>query len=107
MDKPSKQIQDKLFKCVMRDSSKYYEYSQPEIWIGNELVLHDNKNTPDAKTRKEVDKQGKTITKKLNSGKFGQWNEFNGWFTVKRTSDKRAAGRRCRALCEKRRGIGS
>ena len=80
---------DKLFKCIMRDSSKYYEYSQPEIWIGNELVLHDNKNTPDAKTRKEVDKQGKTITKKLNSGKFGQWNEFNGWFTVKRTSDKR------------------
>lgn len=80
---------DKLFKCVMRDSSGYYEYSQPEIFIGNELVLHDNKTTPDPKTRKEVDKQGKTITRKLNSGKFGNWNEFNGWFTVKRTSDKR------------------
>ena len=80
---------DKLFKCIMRDSSKYYEYSQPEIWIGNELVLHDNKTTPDPKTRKEVNKDGKTITKKLNSGKYGNWNEFNGWFTVKRTSDKR------------------
>lgn len=80
---------DKLFKCVMRDSSKYYEYSQPEIFIGNELVLHDKQSTPDAKTRKEVDKDGKTVTKKLNSGKYGNWNEFNGWFTVKRTSDKR------------------
>lgn len=80
---------DKLFKCIMRDSSKYYEYSQPEIWIGNELVLHDNKTTPDPKKRKEVDKNGKTITKSLNSGKYGDWNEFNGWFTIKRTSDKR------------------
>ena len=80
---------DKLFKCVIRDSSGYYEYTQPEIYIGNTLVLEDGKTTPDPKTRKEVNGEGKTITKKINSGKFGQWNEFNGWFTVKRTTDKR------------------
>ena len=80
---------DKLFKCVMRDSSGYYEYTQPEVWIGNTLVIEDGKVSPDPKTRKEVDKDGKTITRKINSGKYGDWNEFNGWFTIKRTTDNR------------------
>lgn len=80
---------EKLFKCVMRDSSGYYEYTEPEVHIGNNLVLDDGKATPDPNTRKEVTSEGKTITRKINSGKYGQWNEFNGWFTIKRTTDNR------------------
>lgn len=80
---------NKLFKCVMRDSSEFYEYNDPEIFLGEECVLHDGKKTPSPQTLTYKDAEGKKVTKKYNSGKYGDWNEFKGWFIVQRTSDKR------------------
>ena len=81
---------NKLFKMIMRDSDEYYEYSQPEIEIGSTLVLDDKKTTPAPKTVKVQDEKdkNKTITKKVDSGKFGDWNEFVGWFTVRRRTNE-------------------
>lgn len=73
----------KLFKVLMRDTSSYYEYSEPEIWIGSTLELSDGKSTPNAKTI-TVKEDDKNVTKKIDSGSYGDWNEFKGKFTVER-----------------------
>ncbi|MBP3905752.1 MAG: phage tail family protein [Peptostreptococcaceae bacterium] len=76
----------KLFKMAMSDTSEYYEYSEPEIQIGNKVVLDDNKSVPAPKTVKVKDEKDekKTVTRKVDSGKYGDWNEFEGWFTIQR-----------------------
>ena len=76
----------KLFKMSMSDTSEYYEYSEPEIQIGNKVVLDDNKSVPAPKTIQVKDDrdENKTVTKKIDSGRYGDWNEFEGWFTVQR-----------------------
>lgn len=73
----------KLFKCVMRDTTSYYEYSEPEIFIGSKLELSDKKSTPSAKTI-TVTEDDKKVVKKVDSGSYGDWNEFDGKFTVER-----------------------
>lgn len=79
----------KLFKILMRDSSSYYEYSEPEIWIGSTLELSDGKSVPKAKTI-TYKEDGKQVTKKVDGGSYGDWNEFNGKFTVeRRTKNKK------------------
>ena len=79
----------KLFKMSMRDTSEWYEYSEPEIQIGNSVVLDDNKTVPSPKTitTKDDQDENKTVTKKIDSGKYGDWNEFNGWFTIQRKTN--------------------
>ena len=79
----------KLFKCVVRDSESYYEYTEPEAYIGNSLVLQDGKSTPAPKTVTKKDDNGKNVTTKIESGRFGDWNEFYGKFTVKRTTNSK------------------
>lgn len=83
------QNQERLFRCVLRDSEDWYEYTQPEIFIGSTLVLDDAKATPKPKTTQVEDKnnQGKYITKNVDSGRFGDWNEFYGNFKIKRTTN--------------------
>lgn len=81
----------KLFKMSMQDVSEWYEYSEPEIQIGSSVVLDDNKTVPSPKTIQVKDEkdENKTVTKEVDSGKYGDWNEFVGWFTVqRRTNDK-------------------
>ncbi|MFR2314924.1 distal tail protein Dit [Terrisporobacter sp.] len=73
----------KLFKCVMRDTSSYYEYSEPEIFIGSKLELSDKKSTPSPKTI-TVTEDDKKVVKKVDSGSYGDWNQFDGKFTVER-----------------------
>lgn len=75
----------KLFKFVLRDSEEWFEYTEPEVFIGNNLVLSDNKSAPKPKTESVQDDNDKTITKEVDSGKFGDWNEFYGNFKLKRT----------------------
>lgn len=77
----------KIAKVLMRDSSSYYEYSQPEMFIGSKLIIHDNLKTPKAKTV-SVKENDKTISKKIDSGSFGVWNEFDGKFTIERKTEK-------------------
>lgn len=79
----------KLFKMSMKDTSEYYEYSDPEIQIGNTVVLDDNKTVPAPKTVNVADSsdESKTVTKQIDSGRFGDWNEFVGWFTIQRKTN--------------------
>ena len=74
----------KLFKFVLRDSEKWYEYTQPEVFIGNKLVLSDNKSAPKPRTEKVKDSNDKLVTKSVDSGRFGDWNEFYGNFKLRR-----------------------
>lgn len=81
------QNQERLFRCVLRDSEEWYEYTQPEIFIGSTKVLDDGKATPTPKTKTETDKDGKTTTTQIDSGRHGDWNEFYGKFIVKRETN--------------------
>lgn len=80
---------NRIFKMTMKDTSEWYEYSEPEIQIGSKVVLDDNKTVPSPKTVKVKDEQDekKTVSKKIDSGKFGDWNEFKGWFTIERKTE--------------------
>ena len=80
---------NKLFKLSMKDISEWYEYSEPEIYIGSKLELDDKKTTPTPKTVQVKDEKDetKTVTKKVDSGKYGDWNEFVGWFTIERKTE--------------------
>lgn len=81
----------KLWKMSMVDNSEYYEYTQPQIEIGSTLVLDDNKACPAPKTVTETDEKdkNKTVTKKTDSGAFGDWNNFVGWFTIRRRRNEK------------------
>lgn len=81
---------NKLFKMSMKDTSEWYEHSYPEIQIGSKVELTENSNTPAPKTTKVKDEKDetKTVDKKIDSGKHGNWNEFVGWFTIERKDNK-------------------
>jgi len=79
----------KLFKFVFRDSEYYYEYTQPEVWIGNDKVIQDGKTQPPANVGLVKNSDGKYVEKSIDSGKFGDWNDSSAWFTVARTTDSK------------------
>ena len=74
----------KLFKFVIRDSDEWYEYTEPEVFIGNKCVLSDGTDAPKPKTKTETDAEGNKTISNTDSGKFGKWNEFSGIFKIKR-----------------------
>lgn len=74
----------KLFKLSLRDANFYYEYTHPEVQIGNNIVLKDTDNVPAPKTHIEKNDKGENITVTDLSGKFGKWNEFYGNIRIKR-----------------------
>lgn len=73
----------KLFKVCMHDSTPYFEYSQPEMYIGSEKVIDDGLPTPTPQI-KTVTENDKTTTYKVDSGSNGVWNSFDGKFTIER-----------------------
>lgn len=75
---------NKLFKMKMCDNQPFYEYSEPEIEFGSTLVLDDNKKCPSPKTVQKRNDKDKIVDTKVNSGKYGDWNEMLGWFTIER-----------------------
>lgn len=77
----------KLFKMKLYDSDKYYEATRPEIEIGSNLVLQDTNRVPAAKTKIVQVDDKTTEIQKIDSGKFGDWNEFVGHFIIKRTKN--------------------
>lgn len=81
---------NKLFKMALKDTSEWYEHTYPEIQIGSKVELTENSSTPAPKTTQVKDEKDekKTVTKKIDSGKYGNWNEFVGWFTIERKSNK-------------------
>ena len=75
---------NKLFKMALTDANFYYEYTHPQIQIGNTVVLKDTDSVP--APRKETVKNDKGVEEVVynNSGKFGKWNEFFGKLTIRR-----------------------
>ena len=74
----------KLFKLSLRDANFYYEYTHPEVQIGNNIVLKDNDSVPAPKTKTEKNDKGEDVKVNDLSGKFGKWNEFYGNIKIKR-----------------------
>lgn len=74
----------KLFKFEVIDKEMWYEYTQPQVSIGNNAVLNDKKNCPTPKTTSDIDENGATTISSTHSGKFGDWNEFLGKITIRR-----------------------
>lgn len=77
----------KLFKAEISDVNKYYEYSEPRVYIGNALVIDDGKNCP--APRKITSGENKE-EREVESGVFGDWNDCDGKFVIRR--EKNGAG---------------
>lgn len=74
----------KLFKFTIKDSDQWYEYTDPDIEIGNKIVLSDNTSTPKPQTVTTKNEDGTQTISPTDSGKYGKWNEFDGTFVLKR-----------------------
>lgn len=80
----------KLFKLSISDVNEYYEYVEPEVFIGSKLVLDDGKKCPSPRVVKIKDDNGKvTGEKKVESGVFGDWNDLIGKITIKREKNSK------------------
>ena len=67
----------------MFDDNPYFEYTQPQVRIGNRVVLKDTSKTPTPKPKTEASQNQTTVSYYLG-GKHGNWNEYIGWFTLTR-----------------------
>ena len=75
----------KLFKMLVTDVNPYYEYVQPEGYIGTTPVIHDNQTCPEPNKQNIVDDDGKvTGNQSVPSGAFGNWNDFVGKMIITR-----------------------
>ena len=75
----------RLFCAKMIDAEKWYEYSEPQFYIGSKLVLDDGKKCPTPKTKENKDDDGKVISvEDTHSGKYGDFNDCNGTFKITR-----------------------
>lgn len=74
---------NQLFKMCMFDDNSYFEYTQPQVRIGNRVVLKDTSKTPTPR-KKSVSSGNQTTTSYYLSGKHGDWNDYTGWFTLTR-----------------------
>lgn len=81
----------KLFKMEVSDTNEYYEYVEPKVYIGNNLVLDDGKNCPSPRKIDVKDDDGKvTGQREVESGVFGEWNDLVGKIVIRR--EKNASG---------------
>ena len=80
----------RLFKCMLCDDNKYYEFTYPTISIGGDVILQDITIAPEPIKKKIYDVgSDRTVTqreKTFLSGKYGSWNEFYGNMKVRRES---------------------
>jgi predicted phage tail component-like protein len=74
----------KLFKMMLTDANEWYEYTHPQVQIGNNIVLKDDGTVPKPLTKKEKNDKGEEVTVNDLSGKYGKWNEFYGNIKVRR-----------------------
>lgn len=75
----------KIGKFVVKDDQEFYEFTQPEVWIGNNIVLKDNTQCPKPKTEQKKDGDN-TITVNVDSGKYGNWNDGTIRLSMKRVT---------------------
>lgn len=82
----------KLFKFAICDDNEYYESAYPFVQVSNtDFLKDDGFSVPSPKKKTTVDGSDDKLTVKietLNSGKYGNWNEFKGHFTIKRQGNK-------------------
>lgn len=79
----------KLFKFSLSDDEKYVEYTKPQIQIGNEIILEDTNLVPAIKTQTVTNSDGTKTTTKIDSGRFGAWNESRAWFKISRETNSK------------------
>lgn len=74
----------KLFKMEVSDTNEYYENVIPKIMVGNTTILQEKKNCPSPRKIQVKDNNGKTSSKEVASGVFGQWNDLEGKLIIRR-----------------------
>lgn len=78
----------RIFKCMLSDDNKFYEFTYPTVSIGGDVILKDQTTAPEPVKRKTYDvSSDKTVTereKTFLSGRYGSWNEFYGNMKVRR-----------------------
>ena len=83
---------NKLFKVMLCDENEYYEATYPLVQIGNTDFLKDTEfSVPKPKpitTLSGSDDSLTITTKTPRMGKYGNWNEFKGHFTIKREKNE-------------------
>ena len=80
----------KLFKIQISDTNEFYEYVEPQVFIGNKLVLDDGKNCPSPRKVDVKDDNGKVTGKReVESGVYGDWNDLIGKVTVRREKNSK------------------
>ena len=72
-----------LFKMSLFDDNAYFEYTQPQIRVGNTVVLKDDISAPTPKQRAIADQDGVTIGYWLG-GEYGSWNKGTTCLTLAR-----------------------
>ena len=81
----------RLFKLAITDDSKYYEFNQPSIRVGGNVILKDNTSvgTPKKKANYSGNEDEMKITYDyLLSGAAGSWNDFYGELGIQRKDGK-------------------
>ena len=77
----------KLFKAEISDTNKYYEYVEPKVYFGNNLVVDDGKNCP---SPRKITSGSDKEQREVESGVFGDWNDLDGKIIIRR--EKNSAG---------------
>lgn len=72
-----------LFKMSLFDDNAYFEYTQPQIRVGNTIILKDDVSSPKPKPRNVADQSGVTTGYWLG-GEYGSWNEGTTCLTLSR-----------------------
>lgn len=72
-----------LFKMSVFDDNPYFEYTQPQIRVGNKTVLKDDAKAPEPKQRNIASQNGVTTSYYLG-GEYGAWNKGNIHLTLAR-----------------------
>ena len=75
---------NKLFKLNLTDANFFYEYTHPQVQIGNQIVIQDTDSVPAPRKETIKNDKGEEEVVDANSGKFGKWNEFSGEIRIKR-----------------------
>ena len=75
---------NKLFKESLTDANFFYEYTHPQVQIGNQIVIQDTDSVPAPRKETIKNDKGEDEVVDANSGKFGKWNEFSGEIRIKR-----------------------
>ena len=72
-----------IFKMSVFDDNAYFEYTQPQIRVGNTVILKDDAVAPTPKPRNVADQSGVTTGYWLG-GEYGSWNKGTICLTLSR-----------------------